>query len=331
MTATVKNTMRAIIQNEYGSPDVLSLTEIDQPTVGDNDLLVQVHAAGVDRGVWHLMTGQPYLMRILGFGFRGPKARVRGSDVAGRVVAVGKNVTEFRIGDEVFGSCSGSFAEYASAPAEQFVHKPKNLSFIQAAAVPVSAVTALRTLRDAGELKAGQKVLIIGAAGGVGSFAVQLAKALGATVTGVCSTTKVELVRSLGADEVIDYTRSDFAADGPRYDLILDIAGNRPLSHLRRALSPQGILVIVGGEDGGRWFGGLGRQLGALLLSPFLKQKLRMMIVIPRRADLKDLSAFLESGQVTPVIDRTYPLPEAPAALRRLEEGKTRGKVVVTV
>lgn len=331
MTATVKNTMRAIIQNEYGSPDVLSLTEIDQPTVGDNDLLVQVHAAGVDRGVWHLMTGQPYLMRILGFGFRGPKARVRGSDVAGRVVAVGKNVTEFRIGDEVFGSCSGSFAEYASAPAEQFVHKPKNLSFIQAAAVPVSAVTALRTLRDAGELKAGQKVLIIGAAGGVGSFAVQLAKALGATVTGVCSTTKVELVRSLGADEVIDYTRSDFAADGPRYDLILDIAGNRPLSHLRRALSPQGILVIVGGEDGGRWFGGLGRQLGALLLSPFLKQKLRMMIVIPRRADLKDLSTFLESGQVTPVIDRTYPLPEAPAALRRLAEGKTRGKVVVTV
>ena len=323
--------MKAIVQDKYGSPDVLQLKDIDKPAVGDKDVLVRVHAAGVDRGVWHLMTGLPYLLRLAGGGLRRPKVRVGGKDVAGRVEAVGANVTQFQPGDEVFGICHGSFAEYARANADKLAPKPANLTFEQAAAVPDSGSTALRGLRDAGKLKPGQHVLVIGAGGGVGTFAVQIAKALGAEVTGVCSTTKVDMVRSLGADHVIDYTRDDFTGSGQRYDLILDIAGNRPLSHLRRVLTRRGTLVIIGGEGGDRWIGGVDRQLRALVRSPFVRQNFRSPIVIPREQDLLALKELVEAGQVTPVIDRTYPLSEVPDAIRYLEAGHARGKVVITV
>jgi NADPH:quinone reductase-like Zn-dependent oxidoreductase len=323
--------MKAIAQDRYGSTDVLELKEIDKPVVGDDDVLIRVHAAGVDPGVWHLMTGLPYLVRIMGFGLLRPKTSVRGMDVAGRVEAAGKNVTQLRPGDEVFGACNGSFAEYACAKEADCAPKPANLTFEQAAAVPISGCTALQGLRDAGKVQPGQKVLVIGAAGGVGTFAVQVAKAFGAEVTGVCSTTKVDLVRSIGADHVIDYTRHDFA-DGVRlHDLILDTAGNRSLSHLRRALAPRGTLVIIGGEGGGRWFGGFDRQLRALMLSPFVSQKLRPLLSMERKEDLQFLKELIEAGKVTPVIDRTYPLSEVPEAIRHLAESHARGKVVITV
>lgn len=331
MNAIGTNKMKAIVQSEYGSTEVLALKEIDRPEVGPDELLVRVCASGVDRGVWHLMTGRPYLLRIMGFGLRAPKARIRGAEVAGHVVAVGKNVTDFKVGDEVFGTCEGSFAEYACASAERFVRKPANLSFVKAAAVPISAVTALQALRNVGGLKAGQKVLVIGAAGGVGTFAVQLAKALGAEVTGVCSTAKLDLVRSLGADEVIDYTRTDCTDGARRYDLILDTGGNRPVADLRRALTPKGTLVIVGGEGGGRWFGGIGRQFAALLLSPFIGQKLRTLFAIAHRHDLQYLAQLIESGKLTPVIDRTYSLAETAAAIRHLERGQIGGKLVIAM
>jgi len=323
--------MKAIVQDTYGSIDVLKLENVDKPVVGDGDVLVRVHAAGVDPGVWHLMAGLPYMVRIMGFGLRKPKARVRGWDVAGRVEAVGKDVTQFQPGDEVFGACDGSFAEYACGPEDKFMPKPANLSFEQAAAVTVSGLTALQGIRDAGKVEHGQKVLIIGAAGGVGTFAVQIAKAFGAEVTGVCSTTKTDLVRSIGADHAIDYTREDFANGRQHYDVILDTAGNRSLSHLRRALTPQGTLVIIGGEAGGRWFGGTDRNLRALMLSPFVRQKLRSLFAKGRKEDLQSLKELVEAGKVTPVIDRTYPLSEAPEAIRYLEEGHARGKVVITV
>ncbi len=322
--------MKAIVQDTYGSPDVLELRDIDKPVVGDDDVLVRVHAASVSIGDWHIMTGLPYLIRM-GSGLRGPKARVRGQDVAGRVEAVGKDVTRFQPGDEVFGTCDGSFAEYARARKDKVAPKPANLTFEQAAAVPTTGSTALQALRDVGRVQPGQKVLIIGAAGGVGSFAVQIAKAFGAHVTGVCSTTKVDLVRSIGADEVIDYTRDDFAETGERYDLILDIAGNRSVSHLRRALAPRGTLVIVGGEGGGRWFGGIDRQLRALVLSPFVGQRLGTFIAKQNGEDLVVLKELIEAGKVTPVIGKTYPLNEVPEAVRYLEEGHARGKVVITV
>jgi NADPH:quinone reductase-like Zn-dependent oxidoreductase len=322
--------MRAIVQDVYGSPDVLELRDIDKPAVGDDDVLVRVHAAGVDPSVWHLMTGMPYLVRIMAYGLRAPKVRVRGSDVAGHVEAVGAKVTRFRPGDEVFGICTGSFAEYACARGDKVAPKPTDLTLEQAAAVPTSAATALQGLRDKGSVQPGQKVLIIGAAGGVGTFAVQLAKAFGAHVTGVCSTAKADLVRSIGADEVIDYTREDFADGVRRYDLILDTAGNRSLSHLRRALTPRGTLVIVGGESGGRWLG-MGRQLRALMLSPFVGQRLRMYIATVGKEDLQFLSGLIGAGKLTPVIDRTYPLAEVPDAIRYLQGGNARGKVVITV
>ena len=322
--------MKAIVHDTYGSPDVLKLRDIDKPGVGDHDVLVRVHAAGVSPGARHLMTDLPHLIR-LGSGLRKPKNRVAGEDVAGRVEAVGKDVTQFQPGDEVFGTCNGSFAEYACAREDKFVGKPADLTFEQAAAVPDSAVTALEGLRDAGKVKSGQRVLIIGAAGGVGTFAVQIAKAFGAEVTGVCSTTETDLVRSIGADHAIDYTREDFANRRQHYDVILDAAGNRSLSHLRRALSPQGTLVIIGGEGGGRWFG-VGRQLLALMLSPFVRQKLRSLFSMERsREDLRFLKKLIESGKVTPVIDMTYPLSKVPEAIRYLEEGYARGKVVITV
>ena len=323
--------MKAIVQDTYGSADVLELRDIDRPEVGDDEVLVRVHAAGVDPGVWHLMTGLPYLIRIAGYGFRAPKSPVRGNDLAGRVEAVGKNVTEFQAGDEVFGNSDGTFAEYASAKANKLALKPTNISVEQAAAVPTSALTALQGLRDHGEVQPGQRVLIVGASGGIGTFAVQLAKAFGAEVTGVCSTTKVDMVRSLGADHVIDYVRDDFEQMPQRYDVILDMAGNRSLSTLRRALTPEGTLVIVGGEEGGRWLGGTDRQIRALLLSPFVRQRLRTFLAKEGAEDLLVLKELIESGKVTPVIDRTYELREAPDAIRYLDEGHARGKLVLSV
>jgi NADPH:quinone reductase-like Zn-dependent oxidoreductase len=323
--------MKAIVQYVYGSADVLELRDIDKPVVADDDVLVRVHAAGVDQGVWHIMAGLPYPIRLAGFGLRAPKTPVRGYDVAGRVEAVGASVTGFQPGDEVFGTCRGSFAEHACARADRLAPKPANLTFEQAAAVPISGYTALQAVRDQGKVRPRQGVLIIGAGGGVGTFAVQVAKVFGAQVTGVCSTTKVDLVRSIGADHVIDYTREDFADGHHRYDVILDIAGNRSLSHLRRALAPRGTLVIVGGEGGGRWLGGLDRQLRAQILSLFVRQKLGTWISKERPEDLKALRELLEAGKVTPVVDRTFPLHEVPEAIRYLRDGRARGKLVITV
>jgi len=327
--------MKAIVQDRYGPPDVLEPREVERPVPALDDVLVQVCAAGVDQGVWHLMAGQPYLVRLMGFGFRAPKIPVRGSEVAGRVDAVGENAAGFQPGDEVFGSCeggSGSFAEYACARADRLAPKPANLDFEHAAAVPVSGVTALQALRDRAEVRAGQRVLVIGAGGGVGTFSVQLAKAFGAEVTGVCSTAKQELVRSLGADEAIDYTQEDFADGRARWDVILDTAGNRSLSHLRRALAPHGTLVIVGGEGGGRWLGGFDRQVvRAPVVSLFVGQRLRPVIGAVRADDLQVLRELIEAGEVTPVVDRVYPLSEAAAAVRYLREGHARGKIVLSV
>ena len=323
--------MKAILQDKYGSPDVLGLEDIDKPEVGDGDVLVVVLAASAHIGDWHFMTGLPYLFRIAGSGLRAPRTRVRGTDMAGRVEATGKDVTRFQAGDEVFGVCDGAFAEYATARSDRVAPKPANLTVEQAATVPTSGCTALQAVRNKGKVAPGQKVLIIGAAGGVGSFAVQIAKAFGAHVTGVCSTTKVDLVRSIGADDVIDYTRDDFAETGERYDVVLDIAGNRSVSHLRRALVPRGTLVIVGGEGGGRWFGGVDRQLRASMLSPFVSQKLGTFVAKANGEDLLVLKELIEAGKVTPVIDKAYPLSEVPEAIRHLQEGHARGKVVITM
>ena len=323
--------MRAIVQDRYGSTDVLRLAEIDKPEIAANEVLLKVRAAGMDRGTRHVMTGQPYLMRVMGFGFRGPKNPVAGLDVAGTVVAVGSDVTRFHVGDEAFGISRGSFAEYAAAREDKLAHKPAGLSFEQAAVVPVSALTAIQGLRDAGRIKAGQRVLIIGASGGVGTYAVQLAKAFGAEVTGVCGTAKVDLVRSIGADQVVDYTQEDFADGVTRYDLILDIGGNSRLSRLRRALTPTGTLAIVGGEEGGKLIGGFDRQIRALVLSLFVRQRLTMVASKEHYADLEPLSQLIEAGKVTPIIGQTYPLAEVPNAMRQLESGHARGKTAITI
>ena len=323
--------MKAIVQDVYGSADVLELRDIDPPVIGDEEVLLQIHAAGVEPGVWHIMTGLPYLVRVMGYGLTKPKYPVRGRDVAGRVEAVGAAVTRFQPGDEVFGTCEGSFAEYAAAREDKLALKPANLSLEQAAVIPISGVTALQALRDKGRVQPGHKVMIIGAGGGVGTFAVQLAKAFGAEVTGVCSTSKVDLVGSIGADHVIDYTREDFA-DGPaRYDLIIDTAGNRSLSQLRGALEPDGTLVIVGGEGGGAWVGPADRLVPVALLSPFVKHRLVSLMARERREDLQVLAEMAEAGKFTPALDRTYPLVEAPDAVRYVGEGHARGKVVVTI
>jgi NADPH:quinone reductase-like Zn-dependent oxidoreductase len=308
----------------------LQLREIEKPAIGGDEVLVRVSAAGVDQGVWHLMAGRPYLVRVAGVGLRAPKNPIRGLDVAGVAEAVGAQVTRLRPGDEVFGVCRGSFAEYACAPAHRLVLKPANISSVQAAAVPVSGCTALQAVRDRAKVQSGQRVLVIGAGGGVGTFAVQLAKLFGAAVTGVCSTSKVELVRSIGADRVVDYTREDFAG-GDRYDAILDTAGNRSLSRLRRALTPNGTLVIVGGEGGGRWLGGFDRQLRAQVLSVFGHHKMGTWISTQPRGDLEALRELLEAGKVTPVVDRTFPLSEVADAIRYLRDGRARGKVVIAV
>jgi len=320
--------VKAIAQNEYGTTDVLTVTELPEPEAGPDDVVVRIRAAAVDPGVWHLMEGTPYLVRLMGFGVRRPKARVRGLDFAGVVHAVGENVTPFRPGDEVFGTCEGSFAEYALTTVDRLAKKPERLGFEEAAAVPISAFTALQALRDRGRVAPRQKVLVIGAGGGVGTFAVQIAKAFGAEVDGVCGTDKVELVRSLGASRVFDYTREDF---GDGYDLILDTAGNRSLTSLRASLTPQGTLVIVGGEGKGRWVGPVGRNLRALLLGPFVKQKLRGLFSRENGDDLQTLRALIEAGKLTPVIDRAFSLAEVPEAIRYVREGHAHGKVVITI
>jgi NADPH:quinone reductase-like Zn-dependent oxidoreductase len=325
------DTMRAVIQDAYGSTEVLRLEEIDRPEIAANEVLVDVAAAGMDRGTWHVMAGKPYVMRIMGFGFRRPKNRVPGLDVAGTVTSVGSEVTRFQLGDEVFGMSRGAFAEQAAVREDKLAHKPANLNFEQAAVVPISGGTAIQGLRDSGHVEAGQKVLVIGASGGVGTYAVQLAKAFGAEVTGVSSTAKVDFVRSLGADHVLDYTRDAYLDGSEKYDLILDIAGNNGLTRLRRGLTPKGTLVIVGGEEGGSLTGGFGRQIRALLVSMFVSQRLTMLVSKERHTDLEDLRPFLESGQVHPVIDRTYSLADVPAAMTHLEAGMARGKIAITV
>ncbi len=323
-------TMRAIVQDRYGSSDTWQLTDTDRPEIKAHEVLLRVHAAGLDRGTWHTMTGRPYLMRIMGFGLRSPKNRVPGLAVAGTVVAIGANVTRFTVGDEVFGVSRGAFAEYAAAREDKLAHKPSTLTFEQAAAVPVSATTALQGLR-LGRIEAGQKVLIIGASGGVGTYAVQLAKAYGTEVTGVCGAAKADLVRSLGADHAIDYATEDVTDGSRRYDLILDIAGNTSLRRLRRALNPTGSLVIVGGESKGNLTGGFGRSLRAPLVSIFVRPRLTMLASKEHYADLVTLTDLIDAGRLTPSIHATYMLNQARDAMRQLEAGTVRGKISITV
>jgi NADPH:quinone reductase-like Zn-dependent oxidoreductase len=322
--------MKAIVYHEYGSPDVvLGLQEVDKPTAGDDEVLIKVRAASVNPLDWHFIRGTPYLARIL-FGLGKPKQTRPGVDMAGQVEVVGSAVTRFKPGDEVFGSCRGAFAEYACAAESALAEKPENVTFEQAAAVPIAGYTALQGLRDHGHLQNGQKVLINGAAGGVGTFAVQVAKSFGADVTGVCSTRNVEMVRSIGADQVIDYTREDFTRSGQRYDLILDCVGNHSLLACRRVLDPKGIYVSVGGPDG-RWLAPLPRLARAALLSPFVSQKMSSFTARRDQEDLIILRDLMATGKLTPVLDRTYSLSEAPEAVAYVDKGHARGKVVITL
>jgi NADPH:quinone reductase-like Zn-dependent oxidoreductase len=329
----LENTMKAIVYDKYGPPDVLKLQVVDRPTVSDDDVLVQVRAASVNPYDWHFMRGEPYFMRLM-IGLLRPKSNRLGADLAGRVEQVGKNVTGFRPGDEVFGDTGGgpwgSFGEFVCVPENWLDLKPADLTFEQAAAVPLAGITALQGLRDWGDVQPGQQVLIIGASGGVGTFAVQIAKSFGAEVTGVCSTRNAEMVRSLGADHVIDYTQEDFSRRGKRYDLIFQLAGTLSPSGCRRALTPGGTLVLSSGE-GGRWFGPLGRMLEAMVSGPFVGQKMVSRVARQSKADLGILKQLIETGKVTPLIDRSYSFEEIPEAIRYLEEGHARGKVVVTV
>lgn len=328
---TVRPTMRAVLQDRYGTPDTLAVRVVPRPEIAPDEVLLEVHAAGVDRGVWHLVTGLPYLIRVAGFGVRKPKNPVVGLDVAGRVVAVGSEVTRFVPGEEVFGIARGAYAEYAAAGADKLSHKPAGVSFEQAAVAAISGITALQALTDIGGLTPGQRVLVVGASGGVGTFAVQLAKHLGGHVTGVASTAKLDLVRSLGADEVIDYTVDDFTDGASRYDLILDIGGRTSVRRLRRALTPHGTLVIVGGEDADRWIGGVGRQVRAMVLSPFVRQRLTTFISKEQASSIDVLASTMESGDVVPQIGARFSLDQVPEALNRLTSGGTRGKSVIRV
>lgn len=321
--------MRAVIQRQYGGSDRLTVAEVPAPVAGPRDVVVRARAAGVDRGTWHLMTGQPYAVR-LAFGLRRPKYPVPGRDVAGVVAEVGEDVTPVAVGDEVMGTANGSFAELAVVPQSRVAHKPHRLSFEEAAALPVSGLTALQAVRDAGRVRPGDRVLVIGASGGVGSYAVQIATAYGADVTGVASGAKADLVRSLGATHVIDYTREDLD-DGTRYDVILDIAGRRPLGTLRRLLTERGTLVILGGEGGDRWLGGLHRQLSAIALSPFVRQRLTSMISKESADDLAELTRLVENGRVRPLLERTFALQEAAKAIDHVADGHARGKVAITI
>jgi NADPH:quinone reductase-like Zn-dependent oxidoreductase len=321
----------SILQDRYGEADLLRFAPAATPKIAANEVLLRVHGAGLDRGTWHMMEGRPYLLRLIGFGMRKPKNQVPGIDVAGTVAAIGPAVTRFAVGDEVYGIARGSFATFAAAREDKLARKPVNLSFEQAAIVPISAIVALQALTDVGRVQAGQHVLITGASGGVGTYAVQLAKSLGAEVTGTCRTTKLDLLRSLGADHVIDYTRADFAAGPVRYDLILDIGGNPTLSRLRRALTPTGTAVIIGGEEGGKWTGGFGRQLRAAAMSPFIAQRLVMFAAKERGSDLERLTDLIEAGKLTPTLDKTFSLSRVPEAMHYLEAGKARGKVAITI
>ena len=326
--------MKAVVYTNYGSPDVLEIRDVKKPVPNDDQILIKVRAAAVNPLDWHFMEGTPYIMRLMGTGLRKPKIPRLGVDVAGQVEAVGKNVTQFKPGDEVFGGKTGAFAEYVCARADRaVVLKPASLTFEQAASIPIAAITALQGLRDKGHVQPGQKVLINGASGGVGTFAVQIAKSLGAEVTGVCSTRNLELVRSLGADHVIDYTKEDFTKSDERYDVILDNVGTQPLSGFRHALKPKGICVMIGGggpNDGGL-IGPLARPIKALLLSPFISQKMGMFMADLTKEDLTILGDLMQSGKVKPVIDRTYPLSQIAEAMRYLEAGHARGKVIITI
>lgn len=321
--------MKAVIQDNYGAPEeVFELREIEEPTVGDRDVLVRIHAAPVSGTDWHLYRGLPYVARFV-TGLWKPKNRVPGLELAGTIDAVGKDVTMLKVGDEVFGWCAGSYAEYASVPEDQLVLKPASLTAREAAAVPISGFTALQGVRR-GALKPGQKVLITGASGGVGTYAVQIAKSYGAEVTGVCRTSKMELVRSLGADHVLDYTREGIADSGARYDVLIDIYGNPKLSVCRRALKPRGTVVLIGGT-GGRWFMGVDRWIRGLVLAPFLRLKVRPLIHKDSREDLVILKDLIEAGKVTPIVDKSYPLSEVPEAIRCVTNGDARGQVVITL
>jgi NADPH:quinone reductase-like Zn-dependent oxidoreductase len=328
---TTGPTMQAIVQHAYGTADVLQFGRAPRPEIADGEVLLKVRAAGLDRGTWHFMTGTPYLMRVIGFGFRRPKNQVVGLDVAGTVVAVGSAVTRFAIGDEVFGIAKGSFAEYAAAREDKLAHKPANCTAEQAAVAGVSALTALQAVRDSGRVRPGQRVLITGASGGVGSYAVQIAKGYGAEVTAVCSAGKFDLVRSLGADHVIDYATADFADGTQQYDVIIDIAGNSSLRRLRRALTPTGTAAIVGGEQRGNLTGGFERTLRALLLTPFIGQRLAGVVNKERGSDLEVIAGLIRAGTVTPTIDRRYPLAQARQAMEHLVAGRARGKVAITI
>jgi NADPH:quinone reductase-like Zn-dependent oxidoreductase len=323
--------MLAVVQDRYGSAEILTTDEVDPPFIAADEVLIEVVAAGVDRGVWHLVTGRPYLVRLAGYGVVRPKNPIPGLDVAGRVVAVGEKVRRFEVGDEVFGIAIGSFAEYAAAKEDKLAHKPAGLSFEEAAVAAISGITALQALTDVGEVMPGQRVLVIGASGAVGSFAVQIAKALGAVVTGVASAAKADLVRSLGADDVIDYRAGDYLSGDTHYDLIIDIGGLNPVLRMRRALKPEGTLVIVGGEGGGPVAGGIGRQLRAKLLSPFVSQSLTFFLSTEHYSHMERLAGYLGTGEVTPAVSRTYGLDDVAAALSDLEAGRARGKTVIVV
>lgn len=324
-------TMRAIVQDSYGTADVLRPGTLDVPAPADDEVLVRVRAAGLDRGTWHLMTGLPRMARLMS-GLRTPKRRIPGLDLAGTVVAVGTGVTRFSPGDEVYGIGAGSFAEFAVAKEAKLARKPANLTFEQAAVVPVSGLTALQAIRDTGRVQAGQRVLVTGASGGVGTYAVQIAAALGAEVTGVCSTSKLDLVRSLGATHVIDYTTQHFADLGEHWDVIIDINGSTGVRRLARALTPRGTVAIVGGEDGGTWTGGfLGRPIRAMALSVVSRRRLAMVMAKETGVDLDELRTLIEAGQVTPAVDSVFALEDAADAMRRLEAGLVRGKVAISV
>jgi NADPH:quinone reductase-like Zn-dependent oxidoreductase len=330
-TPTGLSTMTAVIQHRYGSADRLTVDETAVPAVGSDEVLIAVHAAGVDRGVWHLMTGLPYLVRLAGYGLTKPKNPVPGLDVSGRVVSVGDSVTRFKLGDAVFGIAQGAYAQYATAKASKLSAKPDNVSFEQAAVAAISGTTALQALTEVGGVRPGQRVLVIGASGGVGSYAVQLARALGARVTGVASAAKADLVRSLGAEEVIDYAAGDYLGLGRAYDLIIDIGGRNPLRRLRSALERDGTLVIVGGEGGNRWTGGSGRQLRAMVISPFVSQRLTTFISEEHHRWTDRLADHLTEGSVVPSVGATYGLAEAADAIADLEAGDALGKSVIVV
>ena len=322
--------MKAIVQDRYGSADVLSFRDVDPPARTRGHVLVRVVAAGVDRGAWHLMTGQPYLMRLLGFGLRAPKTRVAGTNIAGVVEQVGDDVVALEPGDQVYGTCSGAYAQYAVASAGKLAPKPHSVTFEQAAVVPYAGFAALQAVSDHGRVQAGQQVLVVGASGAVGTVTVQIAAARGAHVTGVCSGASADLARSAGAERVLDYTRGDLRRDTQQHDVIIDIGGRTPVSQLRRLLTPRGTLVLVGGE-GDRWIGGTHRQLGAALSSPFVSQRLVPFVVKENSQSLQELSVLIESGALRPVVERTYPLPDAADAVRQLDHAHQHGRIAITI